>query len=95
MTTFAYGPQEDPTLVDAVQWTDGAITPDVAWLPVPAGNLDVAAARDTAIDANGALVIQTPDGILRALPGWRIVREGARLSICSPETFARFYRAAA
>jgi len=40
-------------------------------------------------------VIQTRDGILRAQPGWWIVRERARLSICSPDTFARFYRAVA
>lgn len=95
MTKFAYGPEEDPTVVDAVQWTGGAVTPAVSWLPEPAGNLDVAAVRDTAIDADGALVIQTRDGILRALPGWWIVRERARLSICSPDTFARFYRAVA
>ncbi|WP_303703340.1 hypothetical protein [Brevundimonas naejangsanensis] len=106
MPRFIYQPSTSPdpdadaisgVEVDAVRWTgteiEGGAPP---WLPAPTTTLDLSAQRDTGVDGQGNLLIQTPNGLLRAEPGSWVVRriegQSAILSLCAQGPFTRFYR---
>ncbi|WP_303718063.1 hypothetical protein [Brevundimonas naejangsanensis] len=108
MPRFIYQPSSSPDPdadaisgvgVDAVRWTGTEIEGDAPpWLPAPTTTLDLSASRDTGVDGQGNLLIQTPNGLLRAEPGSWVVRriegQAAILTLCAPAAFARFYQAA-